>query len=151
MKRVLVYVLVLVLVLLTMQISGQSLAYYYEPMGLLGLAGSLLAVGVCFSRSDWRNLWQALQGQPADSTMYLQAAQQLQLMQRLIFAALGLQVLMGLLSMLADLENMATVGSFLALLLLNGIYALMLSWLVLLPLQLRLKLLAAQSTDKMLF
>lgn len=146
MKHVLVYVLVLVLVRLTMQISGQSLSSYSDPMGLLVLSGSLLAAGVCFSRSDWRNLWQALQGQHADSAMCLQAAQQLQLMQRLIFAALGLQVLMELLSMLADLENMATVGRFLALLLLNGLYVLLLAWLVLLPLQLRLKY-RAQSAD----
>lgn len=146
MKRVVFYLMSLMLVTASMQLSGQSLAYYYDIMGLLGLAGSLLAAGVCFSGRDWRQLWQALQGRASAPAVCLQAARQLGLMQRLVFAALGLQALMGLLSMLADLENMATVGSFLALLLLNGLYALLLSWLLVLPLQLRLKYLA-QSGD----
>jgi len=138
-KKLIVYLFALMFLYFAFTVSGIKLIYYFDTIALVYLMVMVLLGASCFNRKQWDNFSSALQGK-TEHLLDLQRSQHM--LERLwvfIMAGVGVNLLIEFFNLLGDIHNKTTLGSVLALWILNFIYLIVLRWLVYQPVSLRLQ------------
>lgn len=138
-KTLMVYVFALVSLYFAFTVSGMKMINYIDPIAVIYLAVIMMLGSSCFNRKQWKNLFASVRGQTQDILLLQNSQKMLERLWVFILAGVGINLLVEFVPLLGYLHNKATLGSVLALWILNFIYVLLLRLLVFQPLSMRLQ------------
>lgn len=148
MKKLSFFLLSLIFIKLSMLMSNQYLISYYDTSILIFWWIGAVAIIPFFSVQDWKQIALSVKGQMNDMKTLQHVETLVKSMWVFIVALAGFQFSSILIMALADIQNLATLGTMLASLLLNSLYLLLARWFVFSPILYRLRYQQVDLTSK---